>query len=73
MNKDSALIDTEDTTDQEESGETDNERQSDKEKIMSYDKFTPICLTVGNLLTILTQSKQTYFKNYRTLRHFEAQ
>ena len=42
VNKTSAPTENEDTTDQEESGETDDERQSEIEKIISDDKSTPL-------------------------------
>ena len=42
VNKTSAFTDNEDTTDQEESGVTDDERQSETEEIMSDDKSTPL-------------------------------
>ena len=42
VNKTSAPTDNEDTIDQEESGETDNDRQGEKEEIMSNDKSTPL-------------------------------
>ena len=42
VNKTSALTDNKDTTDKEESGENDDDRQSEKEEIMSDDKSTPL-------------------------------
>ena len=42
VNKTSAPTDNENTTDQEESGETEDERQCEKEEIMSDDKSTPL-------------------------------
>ena len=42
VDKTSAPTDNEDTTDQEESGETNDERQSETEEIMSDDKSTPL-------------------------------
>ena len=42
MNKTSAFTDNEDITDQEKSGETDDDRQSETTEIMSDDKSTPL-------------------------------
>ena len=42
VNKTSAPTDNEDTADQEEFDESDDERKSETEEIMSYDKSTPL-------------------------------